>query len=72
MRDLSCRLLFWPVEGGQGFGIVDFVVVGVGIAEVDMKGDRNMVVVAVGNMDSGFVELVERLDSHIDLAEEDI
>jgi hypothetical protein len=64
--------LFWPVEGGQGFGIVDFVVVGVGIAEVDMKGDRNMVVVAVGNMDSGFVELVERLDSHIDLAEEDI
>lgn len=72
MRDLSCRLLFWPVEGGQGFGIVDFVVVGVGIAEVDMKGDRNMVVVAVGNMDSGFVELVERLDSHIDLTEEDI
>lgn len=72
MRDLSCRLLFWPVEGGQGFGIVDVVVVGVGIAEVDMKGDRNMVVVAVGNMDSGFVELVERLDSHIDLAEEDI
>jgi hypothetical protein len=64
--------LFWPVEGGQGFGIVDVVVVGVGIAEVDMKGDRNMVVVAVGNMDSGFVELVERLDSHIDLAEEDI
>jgi hypothetical protein len=64
--------LFWPVEGGQGFGIVDFVVVGVGIAEVDMKGDRNMVVVAVGNMDSGFVELVERLDSHIDLTEEDI
>lgn len=72
MRDLSCRLLFWPVEGGQGFGIVDVVVVGVGIAEVDMKGDRNMVVVAVGNMDSGFVELVERLDSHIDLTEEDI
>jgi hypothetical protein len=64
--------LFWPVEGGQGFGIVDVVVVGVGIAEVDMKGDRNMVVVAVGNMDSGFVELVERLDSHIDLTEEDI
>jgi hypothetical protein len=62
--------LFWPVEADRVFGIVDVVVVGVSGA--DMKRGRNMVVVAVGNMHSGSVELLECMDSHIDLAEEEV
>lgn len=61
-------MLFWPVEGGQAFGIADIVLVAAGIVEVDMKWGRNRGLAAVGNMDSGLVELV---DSHIDLVVEE-
>jgi hypothetical protein len=63
--------LFWSVEGGRAFGIVDIVVVGVGIAEVELNESRNKVVVAAGNMDSGLAELVVRTDSRIDFVVEE-